>query len=81
LAACAVPAFMSPASAQERDPTPQERARVEAALRALGFVDWGLIKHDDDVWTIEDVIDADGRAYYLELDADDFSVQRKDADD
>ncbi|MGL4325735.1 MAG: PepSY domain-containing protein, partial [Beijerinckiaceae bacterium] len=71
--------FLSPVHAQtKRQPNATERTRVEHALRSLGFTEWGKIELDDDVWVIEEAIDAEGKEWEIELDAVDLSVLSKE---
>ena len=70
------------AFADDRAPTPDERAQIEAALKAEGFTSWGEIELDDDkVWEVDDAIHADGREYDLELERTTFAIVDRDADD
>ena len=54
-------------------PTPEERTRVEAKLRGLGFERWSQIEREDDgrEWGIEDARLTDGRQFDVRLAADD----------
>jgi len=65
-----------PAMAQDRDPTADERSRIEAALKAEGFTRWDDIELDDGVWEVDDAIAADGKEYDLKLDMDLKIVER-----
>jgi hypothetical protein len=61
-------AAISPARA-DRDPTDQERARIEEFLRSQGFEDWGPIELDDEAWEVEGAESAStGEGYDLKLD-------------
>ncbi|BBK43325.1 hypothetical protein STVA_33450 [Allostella vacuolata] len=64
------------------DPTPAERARIEAALRTLGFVSWDDIEREDGgrKWEIDDAVAADGTKWDLELAADDLRVLKRERD-
>lgn len=64
------------------DPTPEERTRIEAALRDLGFVSWDDIEREDDgrVWEVDDARLADGTKYDLKLAADDLRVIERERD-
>ncbi|MCO5160023.1 MAG: PepSY domain-containing protein [Mesorhizobium sp.] len=65
--------------AEERPPTQEERARVEAALRADGYTAWGEIQLDDgSAWEVDDAVDAEGREWDLELEAGTLVVSKKD---
>ncbi|MFC4167234.1 hypothetical protein [Teichococcus aestuarii] len=63
LAPCAAPALA-------RDPTGAERARLEAALRAEGYQDWGRVGLEDGVWTVEGAVAGDGTRRDLRLTPD-----------
>jgi hypothetical protein len=52
----------------DRAPTPEERARIEAVLRAEGFTRWSEIELDDGMWEVDDAVAADGTKYDLKLD-------------
>lgn len=53
----------------DRDPTEQERARIEEFLRSQGFSDWGPIELDDEAWEVEGAVSASsGDGYDLKLD-------------
>jgi len=70
-----------PAFADDRAPTPDERARIEAALKAEGFTSWGEIELDDGkVWEVDDAIHSDGREYDLELDLTTLTITDRDPD-
>jgi uncharacterized membrane protein YkoI len=74
-------AWPAPAPAGER-PTPEERARVEQALRAMGFVSWEEIEREDDgrVFEVDDARMPDGTKYDLKLAADDLRVIERKRD-
>lgn len=75
-------AIAPPALADDRDPTPAERAAIEARLTALGYVSWEEIEMDDDrVWEIEDARTPDGTEWDLELDPASLEVLRQERDD
>lgn len=57
-----------------RPPTPEERARIEAALRNLGYVAWEEIEFEDGVWEVDDARMADGTEYDLKLRPETFEV-------
>lgn len=65
------------------DPTPQERAAIEAALRQMGFTSWDEIEREDDgrVWEIEDARAADGHKYELKLSVGDLRELSRKRDD
>lgn len=66
----------------DEDPTPEERTRIEAALRDLGFVSWEEIEREDDdrVWEVDDARLPDGTEYDLKLAADDLRVIERERD-
>jgi hypothetical protein len=70
--AAAVVAMALPSFAwADRPPTDEERARVEAALRAAGFVSWRQIEwEDEEHWEVDDATDNAGRKFDLTLDPD-----------
>lgn len=75
--ASAALALAAPAD-DDRPPTPQERAAIEAKLRAEGFVRWDDIELDDGLWEIDDARRADGREYDLKLRPGSLEVVRRD---
>lgn len=64
-------------SALAREPTAEERARIESVLRAEGFTRWDDIEFDDGKWEIDDAVDADGRTWDVDLDAAFKVISRK----
>ncbi len=64
----------------EREPTPEERTRIEAALRSEGFTRWDEIELDGDGWEVEDAVAADGKTYELKLNKDTFAIIERDGD-
>jgi hypothetical protein len=68
--------WAAPAMA-DRDPTPEERTQIEAALRAEGFTQWDDIEHDDDHWEVDDAVAADGQRYDLKLDMNLAIIERE----
>lgn len=79
LAVMAAPVLVSRASAG-RAPTAEERPRVEAALRRLGYVSWDEIEFEDDLWEVDDARDAEGREWDLKLRADTLEVIERKPD-
>lgn len=70
----------SPAFA-DREPTAEERAAVEAALKKDGCTGGSIEVEDDDKgFELEDVTCDDGKTYEFELDAN-YMVTKKEADD
>jgi len=71
--------FAAPARA-DRDPTPEERALIEARLTALGFVAWDDIELDDGVWEVDDARTAAGQEYDLDLHPETLEVLKQERD-
>jgi hypothetical protein len=72
--------FAAPALADDRPPTPEERARIEGVLATEGFTSWDEIEWDDDGhWEVDDAVGPDGRQYDLKLDAS-FVIISRDPD-
>lgn len=63
-------------------PTPDERQRIEGALRTMGFTNWDDIEREDDgrAWKVEDVRAADGTKWKLKLAVDDLRVLKRERD-
>lgn len=79
LAAALAGLAAAPALADDRAPTADERARIEAALKADGYTSWGSIELDDDkTWEVDDAIDAEGREWDLDLDVQALNVVKRD---
>ncbi|SMH41453.1 PepSY domain-containing protein [Mesorhizobium australicum] len=79
LAAPFVLLVATPALADDRPPTPDERVRIEAALRGEGYTSWGSIELDDNrVWEVDDAIDDEGKEWDLELDTQSLAISKKD---
>jgi hypothetical protein len=68
----AAPAFA------DRQPTPHERAYIEAALHALGFQRWEEIELDDGFWQVDEAVRFDGREYDLKLDPYTLAIIERD---
>ena len=66
----------APAGAQE--PTNAELIRIEAALRDAGFITWGEIELDDDVWLVEEARRVDGGICDVSVDAETFTISDED---
>jgi hypothetical protein len=64
----------------DRPPTPDERARIEAALRSLGFESWEEIEFDDGHWEVDDARRPDGKEFDLKLEADTLRVLEQEED-
>ncbi|WP_142847211.1 PepSY domain-containing protein [Telmatospirillum sp. J64-1] len=66
--------------AEDRPPTPEERAQIEEVLKTEGYTRWDSIELDDSgVWEVQDAIAADGQEYDLILDQQ-FRIIRQDPD-
>jgi membrane protein implicated in regulation of membrane protease activity len=79
LSSAAAVASVAPALA-DRDPTSEERTRIEAVLRDEGFTAWEDIELEDEGhWEIDDAVGADGREYDLHLDTN-LNIIRRDPD-
>jgi len=65
--------------AQDRLPSADERARIEAALRKEGYTSWGKIELDDGrVWEVDNARDAEDREWDLQLDTGSLAITKKD---
>jgi hypothetical protein len=64
----------------DRPPTPDERVRIEAMLRSLGFESWGEIEFDDGHWEVDDARRPDGKEFDLKLEADTLRVLEQEED-
>lgn len=79
-AALVLAAGASPVLADDRAPSTDERAKIEAALKADGFSSWGDIEFDDGrVWEIDDARHADGKEYKVDVDSS-FVIIKRDPD-
>ncbi|MFC7474616.1 PepSY domain-containing protein [Dankookia sp. GCM10030260] len=78
--AAAVPLLAAPPAWAGRPPTAEERARIETALRGLGYVRWDDIEFEHGVWEIDDARAADGREYDLKLNPDTLAVVEREPD-
>jgi hypothetical protein len=66
------------AVADDRAPTPSERAAIEAFLRAQGYTRWEEIELDDGKWEVDDAIAADGKEYDLKLSVNPLAIIKRD---
>jgi uncharacterized membrane protein YkoI len=75
-------AILAPlASAEARDPTPEMRTRIEAALREQGYSAWDDIDVESDGRIeVDDARHADGKEYDLELDPQTLRVVKREED-
>jgi len=64
--------------AEEREPTPEERAAIEQVLTAQGYTRWEEIELEDDMWEVEGAVHTDGRTYDLKLRIDDLAVAEQE---
>src|SRR3712207_3661859 len=79
LAVALVIAAFPPAFA--RDPTPEERTRIEAILRGEGFQRWDEIEFEHGMWQVDDAIGTDGCEYGLKLDPNTFVIVERNLDE
>lgn len=68
------------AALADREPTPEERVRLAAALRAEGFVRWDDIEFDDGSWEIDDAVAADGKKFDLKLNQNTLAIIAREDD-
>ena len=68
------------ALADDRPPTVEERTRIEAELRRLGYVRWDSIELDDGLWEVDDARTQDGQEHDLKLRPDTLEVVRRERD-
>ena len=82
LALAAAAALLASPALADRAPTPEERAAIEAKLRAEGFTRWESIELEDDesVWEVDDAVAADGREYDLDLEPGTLEILKRDPD-
>lgn len=84
LRAIALPASLivaTPALADDRPPTPSERAAIEKVLKDAGYTSWEEIEFDDGRWEVDDARTANGREYDLKLDPKTLKIVSRRADD
>lgn len=70
----------APALADDRAPTPEERAQIEAKLTELGYSSWKGIELDDGLWEIDDASNAAGEIYDLKLNKDTLEMVAQERD-
>lgn len=82
-AAIAAAALSVPALAHDRPPTDKERAAIEKALKAAGYVSWEEIELDDDgpYWDVDDARTADGKRFDLKLRPGTLEIFHRDPED
>jgi Peptidase propeptide and YPEB domain len=80
--ACAaiIAATMALPARADDEAGPEDRARIEEALRAAGYQSFEEVELDDGVWEVDDAIGSDGREYDLKLDPDTFEIIEIDDD-
>jgi len=80
LAAAFAVTAVAPARA-DRDPTAEERARIEDFLRSEGFSDWGPIELDDEAWEVEGAMpEGSDEGYDLKLDPTTLEIIEREED-
>lgn len=70
-----------PAQADDRPPTAEERAAIEASLKAAGYLSWEEIEFDDGLWEVDDARKAgSGQEWDVKLDPTTYAIvsQRED---
>jgi hypothetical protein len=73
--------LLLPLGAEARDPTPEMRTRIEAALREQGYTAWDDIDVErDGRIEVDDARGADGKEYDLELDPQTLRVTKREED-
>jgi uncharacterized membrane protein YkoI len=71
--------LLLPLAAEARDPTPEMRVRIEAALREQGYVAWDDIDVErDGRIEVDDARGPDGKEYDLELDPQTLRVIKRE---
>lgn len=75
LAVAGLLALASPAAADDdRAPTAEELAAIDAVLRDASYVSWDEIELDDGVWEVDDARKADGTEHDLDLDPSSLAI-------
>ena len=73
--------LLLPVASEARDPTPERRALIEAALREQGYTAWDDIDEErDGRIEVDDARGADGKEYDLELDPRTLRVTKREED-
>jgi hypothetical protein len=67
-------------AAADRAPTDEERTKIEAILKADGFVSWEEIEGNDKGWEVDDARHSDGTKYDLKLEAETFAILNRNKD-
>jgi len=78
-----VAALAAPALAKKdpRPPSPEQRVRIEAALRSQGYVRWSGIRTDDDGPEVDSAWDRQGRRFEVKLHPRTLKVIRIERED
>ena len=78
----AAPLLLAPLTgAEARDPTPEMRTRIEAALREQGYTAWDDIDVErDGRIEVDDARGTDGKEYDLKLDPQTLRVVEREED-
>lgn len=63
--------------ADERMPTADELAKIEAVLKAAGYVSWDEVELERGGWEIDDARDAEGNQFDLMLDPETLEIISK----
>ncbi|MBD0273716.1 MAG: PepSY domain-containing protein [Acetobacteraceae bacterium] len=73
--------LLAPLAAEARDPSPEMRSRIEAALREQGYTAWDDIDVErDGRIEVDDARGADGKEYDLKLDPQTLRVIEREED-
>jgi hypothetical protein len=67
-------------AAADRAPTAEERTKIEAILKADGFMSWEEIEGNDKGWEVDDARHSDGTKYDLKLEAETFAILSRNKD-
>jgi hypothetical protein len=78
IAALAAPAI---AKRDPRPPSPEQRVKIEQALKSQGFVRWAGIRTDDDGPEVDSAWDRQGRRFELKLHPRTYKVIRTERED
>jgi hypothetical protein len=78
MAALAAPAI---AKKDPRPPSPEQRVKIERALKSQGFVRWSGIRTDDDGPEVDSAWDRQGRRFELKLHPRTLKVIRTERED
>ncbi|WP_419895924.1 PepSY domain-containing protein [Roseomonas sp. USHLN139] len=80
-AALLAPGLALAQPAADRPPTGAERDRIEQALRAQGYRDWGRIELERGIWEVDDAMDGQGGRHDLRLTQGELRIVATDVDD